>query len=136
VKTSVIAILLAAYVLAAQSREKRITPVDAAQRESFSKSTNVAIVVGVSDYAPDTGLQKLQYANRDAEAVAAELRRQDYKVRLLVDGEATRSRISAAIREAGRRRLTRRNAAFLLLGPRVRATAGPQFSGNLWRHRG
>jgi formylglycine-generating enzyme required for sulfatase activity len=101
VKTSVIAILLAAYVLAAQSREKRITPVDAAQRESFSKSTNVAIVVGVSDYAPDTGLQKLQYANRDAEAVAAELRRQDYKVRLLVDGEATRSRISAAIREAG-----------------------------------
>jgi peptidyl-prolyl cis-trans isomerase C len=87
-------------ILSAQSHEKRLTPVDATQRESFSKATNVA-VVGVSDYASDTGLQKLQYADHDAQAIAAELRRQNYAVRLLVNTEATRSRIVSAVREAG-----------------------------------
>ncbi len=92
---------LAVMTADAQSREKRLAPVDPAQRESFSKATNVAVVVGVSDYASDTGLQKLQYADRDAQAIAAELRRQNYTVRLLVNTEATRSRIVSAVREAG-----------------------------------
>jgi peroxiredoxin len=97
------AMILASLALTAgaQSREKRIAPVDPAQRESFSKATNVAVVVGVSDYASDTGLQKLQYADRDAQAIAAELRKQNYAVRLLVNSDATRSRITAAVREAG-----------------------------------
>jgi formylglycine-generating enzyme required for sulfatase activity len=67
---------------------------------SPSDEQRVAIVVGVGDYPPESGLSQLRYSVNDAKQLAAELNRLGYVVRLLVDREATRSFILRALRES------------------------------------
>jgi len=95
-------LLLLPYLLLAQSPDpnqaKRVAAV--AQREPFLRATKSAVIVGISDYPPETGMTQLKFAKADADAMAAALRAQGYSVRLLTDGRATRSLITSAVREA------------------------------------
>jgi hypothetical protein len=87
----------------AQGREKRVTPVDAAQRATFERErkVGVAILVGIGKYPRYSGLGELRYPPRYADALESELSAQRYVVTTLKDGEATRGAILNAIRQSG-----------------------------------
>ncbi len=89
--------------LRAQGREKRVTPVDAAQRATFERErkVGVAILVGIGKYPRYSGLGELHYPSRDADVLESELTAQRYVVTTLKDGEATRGAILNAIRQSG-----------------------------------
>jgi hypothetical protein len=89
--------------LRAQGREKRVTPVDAAQRATFERErkVGVAILVGIGQYPRYSGLGDLRYPTRDADLLETELSTQRYVVTSLKDTEATRGAILNAIRQAG-----------------------------------
>jgi hypothetical protein len=89
--------------LSAQGREKRVTPVDAAQRATFERDrkVGVAILVGIGKYPRYSGLGELRYPPRDADLLESELTAQRYVVTTLKDGEATRGAILNAIRQSG-----------------------------------
>ena len=83
----------------AQTRDKRVTPVDAATRLTFEKQVKVALLVGVGSYSPISGLGRLKYPPRDVATLAAELEKQGYLVRKLVDSEATRGVVRRTLHE-------------------------------------
>jgi uncharacterized caspase-like protein len=66
----------------------------------FLAEKKVAIVVGISDYPPESGFPKLQYAAKDAQDLAAALQKQGYKTQLLTDSHAMRSSIQRALQQA------------------------------------
>jgi hypothetical protein len=53
--------LVAALPADGQVRERRIVPVDAGKRQTFEKQVKVALLVGVGDYSPSSGLGALKY---------------------------------------------------------------------------
>src|SRR5436305_613579 len=75
--------------------QKRITPLDPAQRAGFEqrRKAGIAIVVGVGKYPRYSGLGDLNYTSRDADLLAEELNRQRYTVITLKDSEATRGAV-------------------------------------------
>jgi hypothetical protein len=101
--TRTIALLLLAAPGAAQNGEKRVVPLDPAQRQVFERqrSVGVAILVGVTKYPRYSGLGELRYPGRDVDLLEKELARQRYTVVSLKDGEATRGAVLNAIRQAG-----------------------------------
>jgi len=74
----------------AQTREKRVSPIDRASRESFERQTRVAVLVGIGAYPEGTGLSPLKYPAKDVSELAAELEKDGYAVRQLVDSQASR----------------------------------------------
>jgi Caspase domain len=92
-----------ALCAAAQTREKRIVPIDPNQRQTFEKQrkVGVAILVGVGKYPRYSGLTELRYPGRDVDLLAKELESQRYVVTALKDGEATRGSVLNAIQQAG-----------------------------------
>jgi uncharacterized caspase-like protein len=60
----------------------------------------VAIVVGISDYPPESGFPKLRYAAKDAEDLASDLGKQGYQTELLTDQHAMKSSIRRALQQA------------------------------------
>jgi uncharacterized caspase-like protein len=56
-----------------------------------------AIVVGISDYRPATGLSRLEYAASDAQQLAQALEEQGYNVQTLTDAEASRGVLKSAL---------------------------------------
>ena len=94
------ALLLLAGVLAfAQTRSTRVKPVDAAARQIFEKQVKVALLVGVGSYSPASGLSRLKYPPRDVATLAAELEKQGYLVRKLIDSDATRGVVRRTLHE-------------------------------------
>jgi membrane-associated protease RseP (regulator of RpoE activity) len=91
--------LLLLGIGASQTREKRVAPVDSGLRQTFEKQLKIALVVGVGNYGASTGLSTLKYPARDVEALAAELEKQGYLVRRLVDGDATRGAVRRTLNE-------------------------------------
>ena len=87
-------------LLFAQSREKRVAPVDAATRQSFERQPKVAVLAGIGNYPARSGLSALRYPARDVELMRAELERQGYKAVALKDQEATRGSIVQALKDA------------------------------------
>jgi hypothetical protein len=73
--TSSSILLLSCIVLAGQTRDLRIEPIDPAARQAFEKQVKVALVAGISAYPQGSGLSSLKYAARDAEALGATLGR-------------------------------------------------------------
>jgi hypothetical protein len=92
--------VLCALLLLAQSREKRIAPVDAGQRQSFDRQPKIAVLAGVGHYPSRSGLSQLRYPAHDVELLEAELKKHDYKVVALKDSDATRGSIEQALRDA------------------------------------
>ncbi len=83
----------------AQTRDIRVRPVDNATKVSFEKQAKVALLIGIGQYAPASGMSSLKYAVRDVEVLAGVLESQGYAVRKLVDSQATRSMVRKSIRE-------------------------------------
>lgn len=87
------------FLLAGQTRNLRLEPIDPAARGAFEKQVKVALVVGISAYPQGSGLSSLKYAARDADVLTAALKSQGYLVRRLTDSEATRAMIRRTLRE-------------------------------------
>lgn len=68
--------------------------------DRFLAERKVAIVVGISDYPPESGFPKLQYAAKDAEDLAAALTRQGYQTQLLTNQHAMKTSIRRALQQA------------------------------------
>ena len=102
-KNLVTLLALVAATSPSQTREKRIVPIDSAQRPGFEtrRHTGVAILVGVGNYPRYSGLSTLRYPDRDVDLLEKELTAQRYTVVTLKDGEATRAAILNAIKQAG-----------------------------------
>src|SRR5581483_1732739 len=85
--------MLAMGILPGQLREKRVTPVDSKQTPGFAtrSSVGVAILVGIGNYPPFTGLERLRFPGRDVDLLKKELESQRYTVVTLKDQEATRA---------------------------------------------
>ena len=88
-----------ALAASAQTREKRVLPVDAGWRVAFERQVRIALLVGVGNYPASSGLGALKYPGRDVAALGAELERQGYLVRRLVDTEATRGVVRRSLNE-------------------------------------
>ena len=65
----------------------------------FLEERKIAIVVGISDYPPESGFPKLRFAAKDAQDLAAVLGNQGYKVHLLIDERAMRSSIRLTLQQ-------------------------------------
>jgi hypothetical protein len=92
---------LCALSASAQSRAKRVTPVDTAQRSGFDSQAKIAIVVGVGAYPARSGLSELRYSASDVDALGEALDAQGYTVIPLKDSAATRPAILRAVRNVG-----------------------------------
>ncbi len=92
---------LCALSASAQSRAKRVTPVDGAQRSGFDSQAKIAIVVGVGAYPARSGLSELRYSASDVDALGEALEAQGYTVIPLKDSAATRPAILRAVRNVG-----------------------------------
>jgi uncharacterized caspase-like protein len=68
--------------------------------DRFLAERKVAIVVGISDYPPESGFPKLQYAAKDAEDLAAALTKQGYQTQLLTNQHAMKTSIRRALQQA------------------------------------
>ncbi len=101
-----IAVALAALVTIfvaleqAQTRAKRVTPLDTTQKQSFERQAKVAVLAGVGKYASRSGLTSLQFPAHDVDLIQAELEKQGYKVVALKDAEATRGAIEQSLTDA------------------------------------
>ena len=82
-----------------RSREIRVKPVEAHLKAAFEKQTKAALLIGIGQYDPASGLSSLRYAVRDVEVLGTVLQAQGYLVRKLVDSQATRSLVRKSIRE-------------------------------------
>jgi hypothetical protein len=80
-------------------REKRVTPVQKVVREAFGQRLKVggAVLVGIAQYPQLSQLSSLNYAERDVDLLAAELRKQRYAVSTIKGDEATRQTILNAV---------------------------------------
>jgi TPR repeat protein len=87
-------------LLFAQSREKRVVPVDPAQRQSFERQPKVAVLAGVSHYPSRSGMGALAYPTHDVDLLGAELAKQGYNVVKLQDGDATRGSVEQTLKDA------------------------------------
>ena len=88
-----------ALLVGAQTRDIRVRPVAATVKTSFEKQAKVALLIGIGQYAPASGMSSLKYAVRDVDVLAGVLESQGYVVRKLVDSQATRSMVRKSIRE-------------------------------------
>jgi len=84
---------------AGQVREKRVAPVPASSSAVFDRQSRIAIVAGISAYSEASGLSALQYADADASAVAEELKKQGYSVRMLLNSDASRGAIRRVLND-------------------------------------
>ncbi len=84
----------------AQTRAKRVTPLDTNQKQSFERQAKVAVLAGVGKYASRSGLTSLQFPAHDVDLIQAELEKQGYKVVSLKDAEATRGAIEQSLTDA------------------------------------
>ena len=57
-------------------------------------------MVGISDYPPESGFPKLQFAAKDAQDLASVLQKQGYKTQVLTDNHAMKSSIRKALQQA------------------------------------
>jgi hypothetical protein len=96
-----ILLALTCCALSAQTREKRIVPVEVGQRNSFQRQGKVAVLVGVGDYPRTSGLSTLRYPSSDVTSVEAALEAQNYTVVSLQDAQATKGGVLQALRNAG-----------------------------------
>ena len=83
----------------ASSANRGIIPVRQ-QWTGFRKQLRIALVIGIDTYPPESGFRKLQYAVKDAQDFAGELKHQGYTVNLLTDSAALRNSIRKALRDA------------------------------------
>jgi formylglycine-generating enzyme required for sulfatase activity len=98
---NVSALLLAVSTLAsAQTREKRIVPVDASLRQNFERQPKIAVLAGVGVYPARSGLSRLRYPAHDVELLEGELTKQGYRIVALKDQEATRGSVEQALKDA------------------------------------
>jgi hypothetical protein len=91
--------MMAAMIATAQTREKRVTPVNADLRQSFERQPKIAVLAGVGEYPSRSGLGRLRYPAHDVELLEAELTKQGYKVVVLKDSEATRGSVEQSLRD-------------------------------------
>jgi hypothetical protein len=82
--------------LDAQTLGAKRVAVNEAQRQNFDQA-KFAIVVGIGAYPEASGLSRLNYAQKDASDLAAELTKQHYTVRLLTDSDASRSSLRRSL---------------------------------------
>lgn len=72
------------------------------ESKQFLRSKKIAIVVGVNQYNPQSGLRPLRYAVSDAKLMEKVLKARGYTVILLTDAKANRPSVLDAIKEAGK----------------------------------
>lgn len=80
-------------------RDIRLKSLESALTAEFQKEPKIALVVGISHYPEATGLSSLRYASDDAVYLAKALEVNGYKVRTLMDGQATRGIVRRSLRE-------------------------------------
>lgn len=71
-------------------------------KSTFIQESKVAVVIGVNSYDSNSGLRPLRYAVADAKLLKATLKKQGYKVRLLINHQANNNYILNAIKQAGK----------------------------------
>ena len=96
----VVLFLAAAMGTSVAAQTKRLAAVPSEDLSSFDRGDKVAVVVGVGNYPKLNGLAKLQFAARDAEAVARRLERYGYSVNLLRDEQANWGTVNNALKLA------------------------------------
>ena len=86
------------------------------QLDAFRQEPRVAVVVAVDQYPEESGFRRLEFAAKDAEALAQALSGPDfnYRVRIIVNQQAVRTVIRGALEKRGCDRRRERHAAFLL----------------------
>jgi hypothetical protein len=84
----------------AQTREKRIVPVDSGLRQSFERQPKIAVLAGIGTYPSRSGLSRLRYPAHDVELLQSVLTHQGYKVVALKEQEATKTSIEQALKDA------------------------------------
>ncbi len=95
-------LLLLAVSLGAQTLSERGVTLARQQVDEFRQEPRVAVIVAVDQYQEESGFRKLEYATKDASALAAALQAADfsYNVRTLLNERALRTVIRTAIRNA------------------------------------
>jgi formylglycine-generating enzyme required for sulfatase activity len=95
-------ILLATLPLLAQAqtRERRVAPVNTSQRQNFERQVKVAVLAGVGQYPSLSGLSRLRYPAHDVELLQATLSAQGYTIVSLKEQDATRGSIEQALANA------------------------------------
>ncbi len=76
------------------------TATKAPDANSFLGGKKVAILVGISNYPPESGFPKLQFAAKDAQDLAGELAKQGYQTQVLTDDHAMKTSIRKALAQA------------------------------------
>jgi uncharacterized caspase-like protein len=89
----------ASPLLIAQTNSKEPPP-PAPDPAPFLSEKKVAIVVGISDYPPETNFSKLEFAAKDAQDLSAALQKQGYQTQLLTDQHAMKVSIRKALEHA------------------------------------
>ncbi|KOR32598.1 hypothetical protein TI05_06330, partial [Achromatium sp. WMS3] len=85
-----------------KSGERKPPPLTFTQeRTKFQQERKMAVVAGISAYPAETGFYPLNFARKDAEALAAVLKQRGYLVQLLTDAEVTKGAILKAIDNVG-----------------------------------
>ena len=90
---------LASPLLIAQTNSKEPAP-KAPDPAPFLAEKKLAIVVGISDYPPETNFPKLEFAAKDAQDLSAALQKQGYQTQLLTDQHAMKVSIRKALEHA------------------------------------
>ena len=90
-------------LLAAQAREKRVSPVPADERLQFERQrrAGVAVLVGVGQYPRFSGFSELHYPGRDVDQLQVELEKQHYLVIPMKEADANKGTVLNAIAQAG-----------------------------------
>src|ERR1035438_870136 len=87
-----LAALVAAFVYAqpGESPAERLVAEAGGELNAFEREPRIAVVVGIDDYREEYGFRKLDYAAKDAQAVAETLRAEPFKydVRMILNADA------------------------------------------------
>lgn len=86
-------LLLFPLLSSAETQKKTFTRVDVIEQQRFNQEEKVALVVGVGDYPKHSGLSRLNYADDDARVISDQLKQLGYRVKVLVNAEATKGAV-------------------------------------------
>ena len=85
----------------AETQKKTFTRVDVEEQQRFNQEEKVALVVGVGDYPKHSGLSRLNYADDDARVISDQLKQLGYRVKVLVNAEATKGAVLNLLEQFG-----------------------------------
>lgn len=87
------------FLYATTAKDITRADISAEDRAKFAKEEKLALIIGISDYPDGSGLSRLEYADDDARDLGRQFAKMGYRVKVLVNSEATRGVILNRIDE-------------------------------------